>query len=57
MRGRILLILRAAIVCDTDECDVTLKYELIISWEHQSRKNMALKIHAVHSLYFAASCK
>lgn len=57
MKGRILLILKAAIVCDTDECDVTLKYELTTSWENQSRKNLALKPHAVHGLYFAASCK
>lgn len=51
------MILKAAIVCDTDECDVTLKYELSISWEHQSREDLALKIHAVHRLCFAASCK
>lgn len=50
------VILKAAIVRDTDECDVTLKYELTISCEHQSRKDLALKIHAVHSLCFAASC-
>lgn len=56
MERRILLILKAVIVCDTDECDVTLKYELTISCEHQSRKDLALKIHAVHSLCFAASC-
>lgn len=57
MKGGILLILEAVIVCDTDECDVTLKHELTISWEHQSRKDLALTIHAVPSLCFAASCK
>lgn len=57
MKGKILLIFKAGIVCDTDECDVTLKYELSISWEHQSRKDLALKMHGVHNLYFACSCK
>ena len=44
--GKCLVVFKAVIVCDTDECDVTLKHELTHQLGASVKKSQAFKTHA-----------